>query len=142
MTMQKGHFRRKAALLLAALTASAALGFTASADFSKSTAYPDNLFTDLEKGSWYEASVKDVYEFGLMKGDSDTTFSPNGTLTAAEGITVAVRIHQVLHGTELPANDGEWYAPYVAYALQNGLMEKQCFLPWNRPLRVRRWLSF
>ena len=127
MTMQKGHFRRKAALLLAALTASAALGFTASADFSKSTAYPDNLFTDLEKGSWYEASVKDVYEFGLMKGDSDTTFSPNGTLTAAEGITVAVRIHQVLHGTELPANDGEWYAPYVAYALQNGLMEKTMF---------------
>ena len=64
--MQKRNIRRKAALLLAALTASAALGFTASADFSKSTAYPDNLFTDLEKGSWYETSVKDVYEFGLM----------------------------------------------------------------------------
>ena len=97
--MQKGHFGRKAALFLAAITASAAFGFTASADFSKSAAYPDNLFTDLEKGSWYETSVKDVYEFGLMKGDSETTFSPNGTLTAAEGVTVAVRIHQILHGT-------------------------------------------
>ena len=125
--MQKGHFRRKAASFLAALAASATFGFTVSADFSKSTAYPDNLFTDLESGSWYETSVKEVYEFGLMKGDSETTFSPNGTLTAAEGVTVAVRIHQVLHGTELPANDGEWYAPYVAYALQNGLMEKTMF---------------
>ena len=125
--MQKRNIRRKAALFLAALAASAAFGFTVSADFSKSTAYPDNLFTDLESGSWYETSVKEVYEFGLMKGDSETTFSPNGTLTAAEGVTVAVRIHQSLHGTALPESAGEWYAPYAAYALQNGLMKETMF---------------
>ncbi|MBQ8758519.1 MAG: S-layer homology domain-containing protein, partial [Clostridia bacterium] len=121
-------------LIVAAL---AALTFTisANADFAKSKAYPDGLFTDVPQTEWYYDSVKDAYEFGIMNGDSASTFTPEGTLTVAEGITIASRIHSTLNGSTVAPADGEWYMQYVNYAVSNGLMTEDTFDSYDRNIR-------
>ncbi len=73
--------KNKFMLLAAGLTAALTLATCVHADFAKSKDYTDGMFTDVPSGEWYAASVKDAYEYGIMQGDSGTTFSPNGTLT-------------------------------------------------------------
>ncbi len=114
--------------LTAAIAACTVFATTACADFAKSKTYTDGQFTDVPAAEWYAESVKDAYEFGIMNGDSATTFNPNGTLTVAEGITIASRINETLTGTKIPAaNGGEWYQVYVDYAIANGIMTADQF---------------
>ena len=94
-----------------------------SADFARSKSYTDGMFSDVPSSEWYAPWVKDAYEFGLMQGNSPSTFNPNGTLTVAEGITIACRIHQTLNNTVIPSAPGEWYQAYVNYAIANGFMQ-------------------
>ena len=50
--------------------------------------YSDN-FKDVSSSAWYYRNVKTAYEYNLMSGMSDTTFSPDSYLTAAQAITMA-----------------------------------------------------
>ena len=93
----------------------------AAADFVRTGTYQNN-FSDVAENDWFASSVKDAYEFGIMNGDSATTFNPIGTLTVAEGITITSRIHATANGKEIPDASGEWYQKYVDYATANGLM--------------------
>ena len=98
------------------------------ADFAKTSTYTEGQFTDVPATEWYASSVKDAYEFGLMNGDSASTFSPDGTLTVAEGITITSRIHAIANGKDIPdAKGAEWYQKYVDYSVANGLMEEGQF---------------
>ena len=49
-------------------------------------------FRDVGAGEWYYGNVKYVYENGIMKGTSDTEFSPEGTLTRAMCVTILHRV--------------------------------------------------
>ena len=92
------------------LAAVSAFAITANADFAKTKTYTEGQFTDVPATEWYASSVKDAFEFGIMNGDSATTFNPNGTLTVAEGITVATRLYETMTGKAIAAvNGGEWY---------------------------------
>ena len=114
--------------LAASLAVTSALTVAAHADFAKTKTYTDGQFTDVPASEWYAASVKDAFEFGIMNGNSATTFGPNGTLTVAEGITIASRINETLTGVKIPAaNGGEWYQVYVDYAIANGIMTADQF---------------
>ena len=98
--------------LFAGLVVSAlALGtISAYAAFAKTNSYTDGQFTDVPATEWYADSVKNAYEFGIMNGDSATTFSPAGTLTVAEGITISARIHATLNEKNISdVSYGEWY---------------------------------
>lgn len=109
--------------LASAVAVTALLAMSVHADFAKTKQYTDGQFTDVPAAEWYAQSVKDAYEFGIMNGDSATTFNPDGTLTVAEGITIASRINETLTGTKIHAsNGGEWYQMYVDYAIANGIM--------------------
>ena len=121
--------------MLIAITAAITLGISANADFSKSKAYPDGLFTDVPANEWYYQSVKDAYEFGIMNGNSAATFNPEGTLTVAEGITVSARIHANLTGGTIAPAEGEWYMQYVNYAIENGFMEADTFENYDRSIK-------
>ena len=97
--------------MLPAMCVAFVFSANANAAFAKTATYTAGQFTDVSEAEWYGESVKDAYEYGIMNGDSSTTFNPNGTLTVAEGITIASRIHAALGGeTVLPA-EGEWYMP-------------------------------
>lgn len=113
-----------------------ALSSGASAAFTRQQSYSNGMFTDVAASEWYAESVKDAYEFGLMNGDSVSTFSPSGTLSVAEGITVASRLYSTLTDIAIPeSNGGEWYEKYVAYALSNGLMKADEFDSYERELK-------
>ncbi|MBE4908577.1 S-layer homology domain-containing protein [Bacillus luteolus] len=48
-------------------------------------------FTDVPIGNWAEANINHVSQKGWMKGTTSTTFSPNSTLTRAQGAVILVR---------------------------------------------------
>ncbi len=86
--------------LLISIVTVAMLATGANAAFEKVNTYNNN-FTDVKPESWYAESVKSAYELGLMTGNSDTTFNPNGNVTVAEAITMAARVHATNKGVEI-----------------------------------------
>lgn len=123
-------------LLLLGITASIGLTLGASAEFNKTNTYENGTFTDVAESAWYSESVKDAYEYGIMQGNSASTFNPAGNLTVAEGITIAARIHETMNGTEIKEADGEWYKMYVDYAVENGIMAEDTFSDYN--VKIKR----
>ena len=49
-------------------------------------------FTDVPESAWYYDAVRYVYENGLMNGTSATTFSPDGTTTRGQIVTILWRM--------------------------------------------------
>ncbi len=100
-------------LLLATPALAASPGFTPSRTY-------DNCFTDVPAGSWYADYAACAYTYNLMQGVDDSHFSPLGTMTSAEAVTVAARIRS------LSCKDGQtfeteqkaepWYQFYLNYA--------------------------
>ena len=52
-------------------------------------------FSDVSGTAWYYAAVAEAYASGLFHGTSDTSFSPNGTMTRAMFVTVLGRVADV-----------------------------------------------
>ena len=94
--------------------------------FEKQTVYYQDQFTDVPANQWYTPSVASAFEFGLMKGNGDSTFNPYGDVTVAEAVTMAARIHSIYTtGTESFVQTGDkWYQVYLDYALENGIISK------------------
>ena len=116
----------------------AALAFTFhgfAAGFNKTTAYADGTFTDVPDSEWYASEVKSAYELGFMNGVGGSLFSPDGNVTVAEAVTMAARVHASYNGTEISKDvPGEWYAPYVKYAVDNKMISENRFDEYDRPI--------
>ena len=85
-----------------ALIFSISLSITASAtsngnlsNFNVKNPYYPNQFSDVPSSLWCAENVAQVYELGLMLGNSETTFNPNGAITEAQALTIAARIHKI-----------------------------------------------
>ena len=52
----------------------------------------DLPFTDVPEGAWYEDAAGYVYKHGLMAGTSGSTFSPEGTTTRGQIVTILWRL--------------------------------------------------
>ena len=74
---------------LTSLVAASMLLTTMSTAFAADT--NANKFSDVVVDSWYAQSVEYVSTNGIMNGTSDTTFSPEGTMTRAMLATVLYR---------------------------------------------------
>ena len=88
----------------------------------------DNPFTDVPGNAEYIEALEFVYKSGLFKGVSNTEFSPNTTMTRAMFVTVMGRLAGVdpNYFTGESFDDveaGEWYAPYVMWAAQEGIVQ-------------------
>ncbi len=132
--------KRCAALLLALLlSVGAALpAFGAEPGFvnfqNRVNTYTDGLFPDVPD-DWYTTYVAAVYELGLMKGDADGQFRPDGSVTLAETAALAARIHQTYRSGSAEFDQGEpWYQVYVDYCLDNGITTAEFPQP-NAPAR-------
>lgn len=90
--------------------------------FLDTNSYWNGVFFDVPSGIWYEQGVKTVYEKGIMGGVSGNSFLPSDTVTWAQAVTVAARIHSVYHGKEIPTGSGAWYADYMNYMKKAGLL--------------------
>ncbi len=90
-----------------------------------------NPFNDVSKTDDYYSAVQFVYEHELFKGVSDTRFSPDATMTRAMFVTVLGRLagadvtrYTTSSYSDVPINSTtSWYAPYVEWATQNGIIE-------------------
>jgi len=86
-------------------------------------------FTDVRGGRWYSEAVRFVYERNIMGGVGNNQFDPQGHLTRAQAAALLFRVHN-----ERPANEqddrnsnfndvnNEWFAPYVTWAFNNGIV--------------------
>jgi len=105
-------------------------------NFQKIHTYVPGQFTDVKATSWYSGAVASAYEYGLMQGDSDTTFKPSGYITVAEVITVAARVHSIYstgNAVSSALASIPWYTPFVNYATDNGIIPKGAFSSYTKP---------
>ena len=87
--------------------------------FPRNRSYKPGMFSDVSAGAWYENSVRTAYELGLMQGNADGTFNPEGNLRVVEAIVTFCRIHSIYlqDGADFTPKAGEtWYQPYLDYA--------------------------
>ncbi|MCL2517938.1 MAG: InlB B-repeat-containing protein [Oscillospiraceae bacterium] len=108
-------------------------------NFVKKKTYTFGMFTDVNENEWYGYNnvnrvIANAYEYGLMQGDSATTFKPTGNITIAEAITVAARVHSIyMTGAESFTASEPWYKVYVDYAITNGIIVSNDFTDYTRP---------
>lgn len=111
-----------AVCLMGAFVLPAAAAEESLENFTKNCSYTAGQFPDVEQGIWYEEFVAAVFEHDLMKGRADGYFSPGGSVTLAESVTLAARIHSIYRTGTADFQQGEpWYQVYVDYAAANGL---------------------
>lgn len=86
-------------------------------------------FTDVDPNSWSYSSIVTCYKNGWISGMNDKEFAPKGKLTRAQFITILGRYAKVddkdpaFQKSKFTDVDFQsWgYAPYVAWAEQNGI---------------------
>jgi len=92
---------------------------------------PHFPFTDVRTYAWYFPGIEFVRENSIVDGTTSTTFSPNQNTSRAMVVTALFRVH---HGRRANASDprntpfadvysSASYAPYVAWANSNGIVE-------------------
>ena len=106
-------------------------------NFTEENTYEPGQFTDVNENAWYGSANQNViasaFAYGLMKGDSATSFDPNGDVTIAQAITIAVRVHSIYStGTEDFVEGFPWYQVYVDYAVDNELINADDFADYKR----------
>lgn len=74
-------------------------------------------FSDVPDSAWYAKDVRKAYEMGLINGGSDGRFNPEGNLTVAEAVTMAVNVCTTYWGLSIEQGTTPWYQGAVDYAL-------------------------
>ncbi len=85
--------------------------------------------TDVSESAWYYSDVAYVLAQGIMKGESPTTFNPNGDITRGQFVTILGRYAGMEDSSASnPAttsftdvNQNQYYAAHVAWAAENGI---------------------
>lgn len=100
----------------------------------------DMPFTDVKSDDWFYSEVANAYRLGFVEGDTATTFNPEGNVTIAEAITLAVRLNYIYNGKELPkaAATGDWFTPFVNAAVKAGIIKNNQFTDYNVPAPRKR----
>ncbi|WP_405152989.1 S-layer homology domain-containing protein [Paenibacillus sp. FSL K6-0108] len=119
------------------------------------TAAPTGLFSDIKVGYWAEKHVYKLAYQGILLGNNGL-FRPGDAVTQQEAVTMAIRFmnkEDQLNGstaTALPTNMevGNYFKPYVALALQLGLIDKTeestvdvSKTSWGQKQASREWIT-
>ena len=94
----------------------------------------ENQFTDVTEDKWFYSFVKTAFEYNLANGTATSKFSPDAKFTVAQALTAAANIHKVYYDkTVRQTYPGEsWYAPYVTYCIDNGIIRYGMFDSYDR----------
>ena len=92
----------------------------------------DGRFADVTAADWFYDSIASLYELGLTDGQSANSFGAQSSVSLAEAISFAARIHSVYYlgaaglGPALYADvGGEWYQPYLSYLQDSGVIDSR-----------------
>ena len=82
------------------------------------------VFSDVDRNAWYFRYLDTAVSSGLINGRGDGRFSPNDDITGAEAVKIAACIGQLLSEGSVTLRSGSpWYAPYLEYAVQHGILD-------------------
>ena len=91
-----------------------------------SASAPAPIFSDVSADAWYAEAVQWCRDNGIMSGTSNTTFSPNNTMTRA---MLAVVLYRAEGSPQVSASasftdvaPSSWYGDAAAWASENGIM--------------------
>lgn len=93
-----------------------------------STAYAAD-FTDI-RGHWAESTINELADKGVINGVSPTSFNPEGAVTRAEFLKMAMETANikpvaVRAGECLDASGSDWFGGYLQSALDKGIIPEQ-----------------
>ena len=84
-------------------------------------------FMDVPESRWSYPYIKELYDAGVVSGTSATTFEPTANVTRAQFVTMLaglqgadVSAYTSGKFSDVPAD--AWYAPYVNWAAENGVV--------------------
>jgi hypothetical protein len=104
-------------------------------NFKTANTYTAGQFGDVAESFWGAPNIARAYELGLMKGEGANTFAPNGTVTVAQTLTMAARLHSICTtGQENFVQSGVWYQTYVDYCKANAILNRD-FADYNAPIK-------
>lgn len=85
-------------------------------------------FADVPAGSWYASGVSAVADGGIMTGTGNGKFSPSQTVSWAQAVTIAARLHAQQAGGSIedPQEGESWYDPALSYAVDHKLLPSTC----------------
>ena len=89
---------------------------------------PFNPFTEIFETNWFYDAVLFCYNQGLMLGTSETTFGPDIPVTRGMIVTILGRqsgadISQYSASDFIDVRPGEYYARFIEWARQSGIVE-------------------
>ncbi len=81
---------------------------------------PGESFTDVPADAWYHMALDELTDRGVINGRDPEHFSPYGTLTRAEAVTILYRLMDCPETAYAPVYtdvpEGAWYADAVLWA--------------------------
>lgn len=91
-------------------------------------------FSDVPSSHWGHYYINSMYQCGLMLGTGDGQFSPSGTVSVAQAITVAVRVWDIYRDGDgvIAQSGGNWYDGAVKEATRIGLISSGQFDSYTR----------
>lgn len=110
-------------------------------NFIPSNEYSSSVFSDVSD-QWFAQYAEKAYEYNLMKGNEDGTFYADGSVTVAEAVTIAARLHNIYYGKTGEFVQGDlWYDVYVGYALERGIITGGEFDSYERAITRKEMAS-
>lgn len=87
----------------------------------------DEKFSDVNN-HWAKEAIYYLADKGIVNGITENIFAPNNNITRAEFVTLLAKTSEIdiYNYTELPFKDvikNDWYAPFVAWAYENGIVK-------------------
>lgn len=82
-------------------------------------------FRDVVENAWYLPYLDTAVGSGLINGRGDGIFAPNDSITGAEAVKLAACLGQLLSdGSVTLTNGSPWYASYMTYAVEHGILDE------------------
>jgi len=84
-------------------------------------------FSDVALNTWYAVYVAKAKNAGVLSGYADGTFRPNQPVNRVEALKILIEAAKIdttdFEASFLDTNPDAWYASYLAYAKQKGIVE-------------------
>lgn len=95
--------------------------------------YYCGMFSDVDDNDWYALNIASAYNSALMIGMGNGIFNVNGSVTIAEAVTIAARIHSSRFEISYNFSGGDvWYEPYVEYCVLQGIIAEDSYSDYTR----------
>lgn len=90
-----------------------------------------NTFQDLSGYGWAKGYINALYDAGIVKGQSSTTYAPAKNISYAELITILVRMNK--SAASVVESSGTWPNNYIQYVTMYNYLGDVTVTDWNAP---------